>query len=399
VRAAVGDIAALDGLRGVAVLWVILFHAYVLRGGLDDPWMKLVASSKYLEPVLGAGYLGVDLFFLLSGFLLSLPWLVNAMQGKPPPAWREFYARRFRRIAPAYYVQLALLFVLVLPLLKGGDYWRSDLYVYLYNLAAHAALLHNTTPLTSGSMEVNGALWTLAVEVQFYVLMPVVAVLFVRRPYAMLAAAFAIAILWHHAAGEGLDPLVSAAMTLGSRWSWPEASVRSMLLHQLPGYLAHFALGIVLARAWLRWRERAHSPLARSHLDSLLAIALGLLYWVIAIDGRLVGDLTWALPALCLGMLLFWAALGDRALARHLLARGPLAFLGRVSYSAYLCHLPLLLLWNRYAGALHPWASLPLYLAALVAIAWLSWRFVELPFLRKPEPRAPFALEPAESRT
>jgi peptidoglycan/LPS O-acetylase OafA/YrhL len=71
------------------------------------------------------------------------------MRGQPAPSAREFYGRRVRRIVPAYYAQLVLLFAIVVPLLRGWDYWKSDLYVYLYNLVAHATFLHNTTPLSS----------------------------------------------------------------------------------------------------------------------------------------------------------------------------------------------------------------------------------------------------------
>ena len=262
VRAEVGNLPSLDGLRGAAVLWVIAFHAYALRKTLGDPWIGLAASSPYVEPVMGAGYLGVVLFFLISGFLLALPWFVHAMHGQPAPSAREFYVRRVRRIVPAYYAQLVLLFAIVVPLLRGWDYWRSDLYVYLYNLVAHATFLHNTTPLSSGSMGVNGALWTLAIEAQFYLVIPLVVPLVVRWPYRALAVSFALAIAWRFATRDGLGPLVALEMDLGRPWAWPETSVRYLLLHQLPSYCGHFVLGMVLGRAWLlrRGHERSGSP-------------------------------------------------------------------------------------------------------------------------------------------
>jgi peptidoglycan/LPS O-acetylase OafA/YrhL len=396
VRAEVGNLPALDGLRGVAVLWVIVFHAYVLRKSLGDPWVGLAASSPHLEPVIGAGYLGVDLFFLISGFLLALPWFVHGMRGQPAPSAREFYRRRVRRIVPAYYAQLALLFAIVVPLLRGWDYWRSDLYVYLYNLVAHATFLHNTTPLSSGSMGVNGALWTLAVEVQFYLIVPLVAPLFVRWPYRALGVSFALAIAWRFATRDGLDPLVAFEMALGRPWAWPEESVRYLLLHQLPSYCGHFALGMVLGRAWLLWRGHERTRVARWALDAGLVLAFALLYRAIAIDGGFAGDFTWTLVTLCLGFMLLWVALDGRA--EKLLARGPLAFAGRVSYSAYLLHLPVLYVWNREAAALSPWLSLPLYLAATFALSWLSWRFVEQPFLRPgPAKRPRHALQAEET--
>jgi peptidoglycan/LPS O-acetylase OafA/YrhL len=382
VRDEVGDIAPLDGLRGIAVAWVIAFHVYALRRTLGDPWVELMASSP-LEPVVGAGYLGVDLFFLISGFLLALPWFVHAAQGRPAPSARGFYARRIRRIVPAYYVQLALLFVIVLPSLAGAGYWRSDLYVYLWNAVAHALFLHNTTPLTSGSMETNGALWTLAVEAQFYLLIPLVVPLFVRWPYAAIAASFAAAILWHIGVHQGLDGLVAAQMAIGARWGWPESTVRHLLLHQLPSYLVHFALGIVLGRAWLAWRSHEATRMDRAIVAVAAACALGVLYRFVAIDGRLLGELTWIVAPICLAALLFWAVTTRVAFVQRVLSRGPLAFLGRVSYSAYLYHLPLLLLWNAYARAVPSWVSLPACLATLLAVSWLSYRYVEQPFLGK----------------
>ena len=387
VRSEVGNLPALDGLRGVAVLWVIVFHAFVLRKDLGDPWIGIAASSSWLGPVIGSGYLGVDLFFLLSGFLLALPWFVRAARGQPSPSAREFYARRARRILPAYYAQLLLLFAVVLPLLRGKDYWRTDLYVYLYNFVAHATFMHNTTPLSSGSMQANGALWTLAVEAQFYLLVPFVAPLVVRWPRRALAVSFALAIAWRLATRDGLGPLVALEMALGRPWGWTEDVVRYLLLHQLPSYCGHFVLGMVLGGAWLSWREGEHSRAARRALDAGLVLAFGVLYWTIAIDGRVAGSLTWAIPPLCLGLLLWWSALGGHA--AQVLARGPLAFAGRVSYSAYLVHLPVLLLWNRDAAALPPWLSLPLYLAAVFALSWLSWRFVERPFLRRRSAEGP----------
>jgi peptidoglycan/LPS O-acetylase OafA/YrhL len=396
VRAEAGNLPALDGLRGVAVLWVIVFHAYVLRKSLGDPWIGLAASSPYVEPVMGAGHLGVDLFFLISGFLLALPWFVHGMRGQPAPSAREFYERRVRRIVPAYYAQLALLFAIVVPLLRGWDYWRSDLYVYLYNLVAHATFLHNTTPLSSGSMGVNGALWTLAVEVQFYLVVPLMAPLVVRWPYRALAVSFALAIAWRFATRDGLGPLVAFEMELGRPWAWPETSVRYLLLHQLPSYFGHFALGMVLGRGWLLLRGHERTRLARWALDAGLVLAFALLYWTIAIDGGFAGDLTWALATVCLGFMLLWVALDGRA--EKLLARGPLAFAGRVSYSAYLLHLPVLYVWNREATALSPWLSLPLYIAATFALSWLSWRFVEQPFLRPgPAKRPRHALQVEET--
>jgi len=196
VRSEVGDIPAIEGLRGVAVLWVMVFHYFVLRDGkFDDAFIELVKSWTPLEAFVRNGYLGVDLFFLITGFLLILPWYRHADAGLPPPDWRSFYARRARRIVPAYYVQLVFLFFVVLPLLHPRIWIQSTPFV-TFNLGAHFTFLHYTSPLTSSSMTVNGALWTLAIEMQYYLLLPLVAPLFVRWPWRSLVAAFLIAAGW-----------------------------------------------------------------------------------------------------------------------------------------------------------------------------------------------------------
>ena len=382
VRAEIGFIAPLDGMRAVAVSWVVLFHYAVVREKAD-PWVAALAEARWLEAVVRNGYLGVDLFFLISGFLLTLPWLVRAHDGRPAPGVREFYLRRVRRIVPAYYVHLVLLFALFVPVVRGWSYLRQDAYVVAWNALAHAGFLHTTTPLTSGSLAVNGALWTLAVEAHYYVLVPLLAAAFVRTPMTAAVLAFIAAALWQHGARHGFEPLVAAQLRLGSHWSWSEATVRHLLLTQMPAYLGHFAFGTVLGRAWLAWR-RSPPPFGGGLLAAMSIAGAAALLQVL-VSGRPVwGEQTWILTTLALGALLFSAAAASGPFARHVLGRGPMAFVGRVSYSAYLYHLPLLLVWTKYVpvpGAL----SLPLYLALVLFVAWVSWRFVEQRFLAEPK--------------
>lgn len=399
VREEIGYIAPLEGLRGVAVLWVVAFHWVVLRGaaGIADPWVAALHRIPALDALARNGYLGVDLFFLISGFLLALPWYAHARRGAPAPSTRGFYLRRIRRIVPAYYLQLLLLFALVMPLLHGRKYWRSDLWVDLWNGVAHGLFVHNTTPLTSGSLGANGALWTLAVEAQFYLLLPLVMPFFVRMPWRAFAAAVALALAWQWDAATDMRPIVDAYLSLGSRWHWPEGKVREVLAIQLPAFAAHFALGIVLARAWLTRSEPGEHADAMSRLG--IAIAAALLLAAALAGGLAIAEAFARMPAtLALAMFLWLAVTARGALARHVLARGPLAFAGRVSYSAYLYHFPLLLLWNVNARDLGGWLALPAYLALLFAVAWTSWRWVEQPFLRAASGK-PASLTPARAQS
>jgi len=381
VRRDIGTIAPVDGLRGIAALCVVAFHFVVVRSaaGIGDPWIAALARVPALDAIVRNGYLGVDLFFLLSGFLLAAPWYVHARAGSAAPGTGRFYRRRIRRIVPAYYLQLVFLFALVLPLLHGRKYWRSDLYVDLWNAAAHALFLQNTSPLTSGSLGANGALWTLAVEAQFYLLLPLVMPLFVRAPWRSLAAAAALALAWQWGAAHGLQAFVEAQIALGAHWAWSEANVRDVLAIQLPAFAAHLALGIVLAGAWVRTLGRPRRPLARAGL-AILALAL----LAAQFSGRdpLPKEHARMVPMLALAAFLWLAVTAKDGVASRVLGGGPLAFAGRVSYSTYLYHVPLLLLWDAYAGSLGGWLALPAYLAALGAIAWLSWRYVARAFLQ-----------------
>jgi peptidoglycan/LPS O-acetylase OafA/YrhL len=301
----------------------MLFHYAVLAPAQGDPWLALLAHASVLDAIVRHGWAGVDVFFVLSGFLLGLPWLARAARGEQAPSALAFYRRRFWRLAPAYYAHLAVLFGAVLPLLGGAALIRSDLYVVGWNIVAHALFLQQATPLTAPSLGLNGALWTLTLEVQFYALLPLLAPMFARRPFAMLLAGLAAAVAWRVGAAHSLGPLVIAVQTVGRHWAWSEAAVRAFLAPQLPAYLGHFALGIALGSVWLEHRRGATSVARRE----------GLL---------------------------------DR--------------IGRVSYSAYLWHVPVLLLLGRYAAPHGTWALLPLYLAATFAIAALSWRYLEPPF-------------------
>ena len=177
-------IAPVEGLRGVAVLLVILFHyAVVLEPRYADPWIAAIDSWLPAHVILRNGTLAVDLFFLITGFLLVLPWLRHAARGGEPPSAIAFYRRRVRRILPAYYVHLLVLFFVLVPLLRGLEYWRYDPTYLFQNLSAHIFLLHYFSPATSASVSVNGALWTLAIEAQFYLLLPLLAPCFARAPW------------------------------------------------------------------------------------------------------------------------------------------------------------------------------------------------------------------------
>jgi peptidoglycan/LPS O-acetylase OafA/YrhL len=385
VRAEIGNIESIEGLRGVAVTLVVLFHYLVVRTpAAADPWNAFVSSHHALAVIVGNGYLGVDLFFLITGFLLVLPWARHAYHGRKPPSTKDFYIRRIRRIVPAYYVQLAVLLGVVMPILHGIGYWKRDIEFIGYNAVAHLLFLHYTTPISSASMSANGPLWTLALEAQYYVLLPLIAPRLVRAPFRWALALVAAAVAWRWLSLHDLGPLVRFEMGLGARWGLTEDIVRHLILTQLPGYLAHFALGILLGIAWLTLRRPDPGSRRDAGWSVVALAALGLLYWLYGMGGGAwTGTWTWLVTAALIAVAMFATVVRGVRIGDALLARGPLRFVGRVSYSAYLYHFPLLLVWNEWRVLDGDWASLPAYLAALALVSWLSYRFVEAPFMRR----------------
>ena len=385
VRAEVGHLDAIEALRAVALLWVVSFHYAVVRSRESaDPWNAWIDATRPLEVVVRNGALGVDLFFLITGFLLVLPWARHAMEGRPAPRARDFYVRRIRRIVPAYYVQLAALFFVLLPLLHGIGFVRSEAPYVGFNALAHGLFLHYTTPITSGSLELNGALWTLTLEAEFYLLLPLLAPLFVRAPWVTGLALLALAALWRRLAATDLAPLVALEMALGSTWSVPESAVRHLLLTQLPGYLGHFAAGMAIALVWLRRRAAVVTDRASFLWIAALVAAAAVWYWAYGLAGgaKVGAEGLWLVTLACFALVMLALVRGGRFPAA-LVATAPLLFLGRISYSAYLYHVPLLLLWNRFHILDGSAFSLPAYLATLIALAAPSYHFVERPFMRR----------------
>ena len=388
VRAEVGEIAAIEALRGVAVLWVILFHYWVLRIDAfpNDPWNSAIASIPPLRTIVSNGYLGVELFFLITGFLLTLPWFRHALQGRSAPSARDFYVRRIRRIVPAYYVQLFFLFVVFVPLYYGSNYWMRNLGYLAYNIPAHLSFLHYTTPLSSASMNVNGALWTLSLEAQYYVILPLLAPLFVRAPWRTLVALLAIATAWRWLSSHDMDALVAWQKSLAWK-EVPESAIRHLVETQLPAFLGHFALGVMLGRAWLLARA-PRSGIARL---AWIAAACGGLLMVYLVHSSLpgfFGDYTFATAPLAFALALHVAITVAPRIGKAF-AIAPLRFLGRISYSAYLYHLPLLFNWNLYGPQDWGWMSFATYVTMVLAVSYLSYRFIETPFM-KPAGKSPW---------
>jgi peptidoglycan/LPS O-acetylase OafA/YrhL len=331
----------IDGLRAVAVLLVLAFH--VLRG----------------RPA--GGFVGVDVFFVLSGFLITSILLRDLEDGRFSLA--GFYKRRVRRIFPALIVVMGTGLLLGWYTLLPDEFARLGLHVaggasFLSNLllwseSGYFDRVAETKPLLH--------LWSLAIEEQFYIVWPLVLVLAWRRRGALPAV---------------ITTLALASFALGL--------VLTATVPTLAFYLPLSRGWELMAGGLLAWVVLARPALLErgGDLRALLG-ALLLAAGVLAISSSRPFPGAWALLPVA-GTVLLISAGPQAWLNRRLLANPVAVFFGRISYPLYLWHWLLLAFLNiTEQGA----ASMRVRLAAAglsVVAAWLTWRFVERPIREHP---------------
>ena len=231
-----GRLPALDGARALFVLVVASFHIW--QQSWLTPYLTIGNWSQSLDPLLRSGYMWVDAMLLLSGFLLYLPYAEANEGGKPLPSIGKFYKRRILRIVPSYY--LCVLIMLVFVALPKGSYndpngsfnaWRM-----WRDLLAHATFTHTLFPFSYTGSPLNGSLWTLGVEMQFYLIFPFLGRAFRRWPIATYLALLAVA--------------------FGYR-EWVKTMPDSTLLfNQLPAQLDAYANGLLAAGIYSALKRR-----------------------------------------------------------------------------------------------------------------------------------------------
>lgn len=355
----------LTGLRGIAACWVMLFHLWMQAA---QPRVSLLGLD--LTPLFSCGYLGVDLFFVLSGFLLGLPFLAWANRMRPMPNLVQFWKRRCLRVLPAYYIQLALL---IFAGFAASGVWPIDLRQLFAYLSMEFVFFDGISPM------LNGVWWTLPIEWNFYLVLPLLGLAFARMrgwlvALAVLVAVIAFRVLCHELllANRSVGPL-----------SYPA-------IIQLPGRLDEFVFGMLAA--WVHLRRRAATP--RRDLGLLLLGIGGVIGLLCDLDGRgdifATADTRWIFTyATCAGVslaLVVHAAAARVRLADRLFAGRTLAFLGTISYSLYLWHSIVIQVAARSGFTRWPpianlgGLALAVVPIALV-IAWISYRLTEHPFL------------------
>ncbi len=347
----------LDALRGAAATVVLFNHFYQVWLSTSHPhWMS---RPKLIPPLwlLVDGHASVILFFLLSGFVLTLP----SLRGSQQPYWR-YLVRRVCRIYPPYLTGL-LLSIVGCTYFWGHAQYGSELAQFWHAPPDARSVL--THLLMIGRYDVyryDPPVWSLVHEMRISILFPLIMVAARRlQMRSALATAAACTVL--------------SSLSLRFLETGLPGAVRATALSLTLSYCGTFLLGSALAHR----REQYARALAGARLTTrlgLLALGFGLyLYPPSSVCGVDISDFVTS----CGGLLLLTYCLQHGGKATHWLRTAPMQFLGRISYSIYLVHLPVLLVlaYSLY-GHSPAWFLLP-FLAGSVAIAACVYYSVEVP--------------------
>lgn len=342
------EIAALDGLRALAVLLVVWLHvaSFAVDAGAAQPPFILAQAAWF-----GGGY-GVFLFFNLSGFLLFLPYARAISTGRPLPSIGKFYLRRVLRILPLYY---AVIFLLIF--LKEPQYLEP---------ANRIPLLFNLFMIGDFRYDSFGAIstqfWTLSIEFQFYLLLPFIAWGIAKlagrkmTKWAYLRIGIGVSLLivyglvirgivnyYHYVkhfdliGGKGIKKYITA------------------LLYGVDGkFIEIFALGIGISFLYVWAVEQKHLSVQSRNIIGIIALLLALisavsaayiqslftLKYIWAVDMSWQNFGSWGIGCCCAILLI--SVLFSPAIIQSIWSVYPLRFIGLISYGIYLWHFPLL---------------------------------------------------------
>lgn len=350
----------LDILRFFAAVSVLIYHCIEHYGWHNFPqkfglfWFRM-------------GWIGVDLFFVLSGFVISLAAFTQLDNHGTHNFRLNFMKKRAARIMPLHYLTMLIFIIFLTPALIYSN--------FIPNLLSHLFFVHNLSYITHS--EINGVNWSLGAEMQFYLLIALLAP-FIKdcRIYKVVIPALIVTFSWR------------LFVTSFSKTDTPLDIFHFFIwATQLPGMLDEFLIGFLLARL-------VRSPFAHTLFNykytSLLLLALAIVMMTVLLKIYLTYSSFWQYPfmviffrsyiGLTFGViLLFLCTLRVNKPIKMILS--PLMYGGTISYGLYLWHLPVILSVKAHLGWLSPEKATLVTLAFTLTLAILSWHFFEKRFL------------------
>ena len=336
----------LDGLRGLAAAAVVLLHVWMFSGA-QQPW-----QPDRLDDIVGTFGLALMMFFVLSGLLITTPWIrAGLAPGARPPRLGPYAARRLARILPAYWLCLGGSFLVMQAIDHPLGITAGELPIF-------AAFGQNQLTETAGKL--NPPLWSLSIEITFYAIVPVIGL-------ALIATI-------RRFGRTGALGVAAALTATGLLWTAlvHEAGDDTTLVTSLPTFLPIFACGIAVAALI------AGRTVSRPTRTALLLGGAGLVvadaWWHVDSTGW-VGQVVRDLPAgVGFGMVAAAVATGPA----RILGSAPMRRLGDYSYGIYLWHMPVLYVLRdtgRWPDS--PWLAYASVLGIATVLGAASWHLVE----------------------
>jgi len=326
-----------DHIRLFLALGVFFFHTAELTQIIQLSFLKDFISAS----------VAVHSFFIVSGFLIFMSYERSS-------TLKSYFTKRLKRIAPGYITVIVLAFLLlsVLSILPLSTYFTSsESWQYLFTNLSTLGFLHLTLPgvfTENYNTSVNGALWTIKVEIMFYLTVPLIAYFYRWLGHTKtLIIIFVLSVFYYYGMAYLAETYHNAFFTV--------------LQRQLPGQMMFFSAGALLY-------YHHETFLKYKHLIFIFAVLVYITqnYYPF-----------YPLYALSLSIIVIY-------LATAIIYLGHIAKYGDLSYGIYIWHFPLI----QTFVALHlfeenPYFSLTLLTGIVLSISWLSWHFIEKPFLNK----------------
>jgi peptidoglycan/LPS O-acetylase OafA/YrhL len=348
----------IDGLRAVAVLSVLFYH-------LQLPYFR-------------GGYVGVDVFFVISGYLITR-LIINELAETHDFSFKRFYVRRFRRLFPALLATLAASFIagfMLLSPLAFQDFSKeivASVFSYSNFLFWSQAGYFDTAAELKPLLHV----WSLSVEEQFYLVWPLALVLLTRSLnrkafWTVVALGGGLSLLANHPFAHGEIDWLTAVLPQGVEWF---SDSRAAIFYLTPFRAFEFAIGAILVML------TPLMPDQRLVHEGLMVCGLVLIFYsIVGYTNRLIFPYYYALVP-CLGAA--FVILSQRSFTAGMFVKNQVAVgVGLISYSLYLVHWPLIVFYKYYTFTNPGNFEKGIIALAAVVLATLMYYFVETPFRR-----------------